>query len=94
MNASEADDLSSFAFMDARHDFGPEVCAHYFSILQESLPGGIYWIPDEDSALRLAPVLSNNSLQPILQMHPMYNSAAHVIHQLLFCATRPSVLHL
>lgn len=51
---AEADDLSSLAFLDARHDFKPGICAHYFSILQESLPGAISWISSEDAALRMA----------------------------------------
>lgn len=62
---TEADVLSSFAFADARHDFDRDRAGAFLTVLQESLPGHISWIPDEDSALDIATRLSGNALTPV-----------------------------
>lgn len=59
---SEADILSSFAFADARHDFGREFTANYTAVLQESLPGRITWISSDDAVLDTASRMSENTM--------------------------------
>lgn len=62
---TEADVLSSFAFADARHDFDRDRSGAFLAVLQESLPGHISWITDEDSTLEIATRLSGNALTPV-----------------------------
>ena len=59
------DDLSSLAFADARHDYGATLCAKYFLPLQESLPGRIFLIKDEDDSIAHASHVSSNVLHPL-----------------------------
>ena len=57
------DILSSYAFADARHDFGASTAANYYTQLQDSLPGTIHWISSDNSVVADAIARTGNELK-------------------------------
>jgi hypothetical protein len=88
---TEADVLSSFAFADARHDFDRDRSGAFLAVLQESLPGHISWITDEDSTLEIATRLSDNTLTQVPTDDALGHLAVHPIHLLQLYAIHPFV---
>lgn len=64
LDMKESQVLSSLAMVDARHDFD-EVATQFYSLLQESLPGPVEFLHDEDDALEFASRISGRSLVEI-----------------------------